>query len=154
MYITPQQPSRQITVTEKENKNFYLAEMSLLLQNACFLNKKNVNVQMIVVACGIFETFGWQEHFNPRANIIHMQSLFIFFLKRKQRKLLICSYHALLLSPKRDYLSSIFDNFFLFLGMSWNNRNTEITVQGDLSFCVCVIHISTVDCTVDIKIQE
>lgn len=86
MYITPQQPSRQITVTEKENKNFYLAEMSLLLQNACFLNKKNVNVQMIVVACGIFETFGWQEHFNPRANIIHMQSLFIFFFKEETEK--------------------------------------------------------------------
>lgn len=125
MYITPQQPSCQITVTEKENINFYLTEMSLSLQNSCFLNKKNVNVQMIVVACGIFEKFGWQEHCNPRASIIHGQ----FFFKRKQRKLLICSYHALLLSPKRDYLSSIFDNFFLFLGMFWNNRNTEITVQ-------------------------
>lgn len=47
-----------------------------------------------------------------------------------------------------------FDKFFLFLGMSWNNRSTEITVQEDLSFCVCVIHISTVDYSVDIKFQE
>lgn len=47
-----------------------------------------------------------------------------------------------------------FDTFFRFLGMSWNNRNTEITVQEDLSFCVCVIHIGTVDYTVDIKFLE
>lgn len=85
MWITPQQPSHQIAGIEKENIIFYLAELSLLSQNSCFLKKKNVNVQwMIAVACGIFEKFGWQEHFNPRASIIHMQSLLHFFLKETE----------------------------------------------------------------------
>lgn len=80
MCLAPQQPSHQIAGIEKEHTIFYLTEMSLLSQNSCFLKKKNVNVQwMIAVACGIFEKSGWQEHVNPKANIIHMQSLLQFF---------------------------------------------------------------------------
>lgn len=109
---------------------------------------------MIAVACGIFEKFGWQEYYNPRASIIRMQSLLLFFFKKKLRKLLIFSYHALLLSQKEITYPVFLKFFFPFLGVSWNNRKTEIAVEEDLSFCVCVIHINTMVYTVDTKFQE